>query len=43
MQDVTDGAFWTLMHRYGGADCLLDGILPRPRRLAIGEMDCRIH
>jgi tRNA-dihydrouridine synthase B len=20
MQDVTDGAFWTLMHRYGGAD-----------------------
>ena len=20
MQDVTDGAFWSLMHRYGGAD-----------------------
>ena len=20
MQDVTDGAFWTLVHRYGGAD-----------------------
>ena len=20
MQDVTDGAFWNLMHRYGGAD-----------------------
>ena len=20
MQDVTDGAFWTLIHRYGGAD-----------------------
>ena len=20
MQEVTDGAFWTLMHRYGGAD-----------------------
>jgi len=20
MQDVTDGAFWKLMHRYGGAD-----------------------
>ena len=20
MQDVTDGAFWRLIHRYGGAD-----------------------
>ena len=20
MQEVTDGAFWTLIHRYGGAD-----------------------
>ena len=20
MQDVTDGKFWTLVHRYGGAD-----------------------
>ena len=20
MQEVTDGAFWTLVHRYGGAD-----------------------
>jgi hypothetical protein len=23
MQDVTDGAFWKLMHRYGGADVVL--------------------
>ena len=37
MQDVTDGAFWTLIHRYGGADVYWTEYLRVQRYVDAGE------